>query len=430
MAKHSKHIQPSHEQLRRYAAGELTPAEQHGVEKAALQSEQTDDAVEGLLALKKENIDEKAALNDLRQRLHQRVRKNEHRLIPFYYAGAAAVVLAVGLSWWFTQKEEPAEQFSSTIALQRPAPVIQPEAVPNTADNQPFQASPSLAAVPKPPAGKPVALVPQAVAVPKAAMQQPAEEPLPTIALEEKRNETPAPATAATPISSPDSGQNAVAKARMSDRMVDASAALSKRSAFSAFNKEDVFTVRGRVLADNQEVLPGVALQIKNQLSGVSTDALGNFVLPNVHKGDEITVTSVGFEKKQMTVNDSIIGPIVLKEDAQALSEVVVIGRQDIPTITTREVSPKNGWQKYRSYLKNAAKSYIEQNPQAPRGEVRLAFILTSLGEMGNFENVKKVNTQLFEEAVRIVKNGDAWEPGIRNGQKVPDKIILRIDFK
>lgn len=431
MAKNTKHIPPSHEQLRRYAAGELTPAEQHRVEKAALKNEPTEDAVEGLLALKKANIDEKAALNDLRQRLHRRVQKNERRLIPFYYAGAAAVVLAVGLGWWLTQKDELSEKVSSTIALQGPAPEIQSEAVPGTADNQPFLAAPPVAEMPKPSAGKPTSRISKVIAVPEAAQQRLTEESLPTAALEEKRNEISAPTTASESLLSSDSGQSVAAKAPMPDRIAAApAAALSKKSAFSAVNREAAFTIRGKVLAENQEVLPGVALQIKNQLSGVSTDSHGNFVLPNVRKGDEIIISSVGFEEKRLTVNDSVITPIVLKENTQALSEVVVTATHDKPKMMTQEVSPKNGWKKYRNYLENAAKAYIAQNPQAPRGEVRLAFVVNLTGELIDFKAINKADAQLFEEAVRIIKTGDSWEPGLRNGQKVPDKIIMRIDFK
>jgi CarboxypepD_reg-like domain/Gram-negative bacterial TonB protein C-terminal len=432
MAKNTKHIQPSHEQLRRYAAGELTPAEQHRVEKAALQNEQTDDAVEGLLALKKENVDEKAALSDLRQRLYQRVQKNERRLIPFYYAGAASVVLAVGLGWWLTQKGELSEKVSSTIALQRPAPVIQPEAVPGSAaDNQPFLAAPSVAEVPKPSAGKPTSRISKVIAVPEAAQQRLTEEPLPTVALEEKRNEISAPTTASETLQSLDSGQSVATKAPMPNRIAAApAAALSKRNAFSAVNREAAFTIRGKVLAENQEALPGVALQIKNQLLGVSTDSQGNFVIPNVRKGDEISISSVGFEEKRLTVNDSIIAPIVLKENTQALSEVVVTATHDKPKMMTQEVSPKNGWKKYRNYLENAAKAYIAQNPQASRGRVRLSFVVNSTGDLTDFKGINKADAPLFEEAVRIIKTGDSWEPGLRNGQKVPDKINMTIDFK
>lgn len=431
MAKHSKHIQPAHELLRRYASGELSPAEQHGVEKAALQNEQTDDTVEGLLALKKANVDEKAALSDLRQRLHRRVRKNERRLIPFYYAGAAAVVLAVGIGWWFTQKEELSAPVSSSIALRGPTPVIRPEAAPGSHDNPPFQAAPSLAEVPELPAGKPALSASQAAQVPEAAQQQPAEEPLPTAALEEKSHDIPPQPAAPENRRMADSGQNSAAPAVGSERTVVApAAAFSKRSAFSAVNKQDVFTIRGKVLTGVQEALPGAAIQLKDHLSGVSTDAQGNFAVPNVRKGDEITVTSVGFEKKHITVNDSLMDPIVLKEDAQALSEVVVTGGQDNAKRMTREVSPKNGWRKYRSYLKNAAKAYIDKNPRAPRGEVRLAFVVTSEGGLIDFKAINKADAQLFEEAMRIIKNGDLWQPGLRNGQRVSEKALLKIRFK
>ncbi|WP_428667866.1 carboxypeptidase-like regulatory domain-containing protein [Runella sp.] len=431
MAKRQKYIEPSNEQLRRYVAGELSPAEQYHVEKAALQNKQIDDMLEGLQALKNANVDEETALKELSQKLNKRIRKNEQRLVPFYYASAAVIIIAAGLGRWLTQKEELSMKTSSTIALQQTPPVIQPESAPVAADNQPPQLLSPKVATPEP--SPPITASPpqpQADAVAESTPQ--VEKPAPTLVLEEKRSESPVADAVIAPAGArpPDSAQHVVAKTKAPDNISAAPvAALAKRSAFGA-GKAGVFTLRGKVLTDNQQALAGVVLQLKNQSSGVSTDAGGNFVLPNVRKGDEITISSVGYEQTQLTVKDSVITPIVLKEDRQALSEIVVVAGQESSKIKTREAGPKNGWKKYKKYLENAAKAYIAQHPQSPRGDVSLSFVLTTSGEPGNFEKMKKADAGLFEEAIRIIKNGDSWEPSIRNGQKVPDKILIRVRFE
>lgn len=428
MAKHQKNIEPSNEQLRRYVAGELSPAEQYQIEKAALQNKQLDDMLEGLQALKNANIDEETTLKELSEKLTKRIRKNERRLVPFYYASAAVIVIAAGLGWWLTQKEELSLKTSSTIALQQNPPVIQPESAPLAADNQP----PQLLSPPK--SSPPITTSlpqPQADAVAEAPPQ--VEKSATTAVLEEKRSESPVAdaVIAAGGARPPDSAQNEVAKTKAPDNIPAApAAALAKRSAFGA-GKASVFTLRGKILTDAQQALPGVTLQLKNQSSGVSTDAEGNFVLPNVHKGDEITVSSVGYEQTQLTVKDSVIAPIVLKEDRQALSEVVVTDASSAAKMMYRDPAPKNGWKAYGKYLENAAKAYIAQNPQAPRGKVRLlSFVLTASGELTDFKPLTKADPILVEEAIRIVKRGDSWVPGLRNGQLVPDKIVLNFSFE
>ncbi|AXE18902.1 hypothetical protein DR864_14655 [Runella rosea] len=423
MAKPKKYIEPSIEQLRRYVAGELTPAEQYQIEKAALENERMDDTIEGLRAIKKANVEDKKALKELRERLHQRVEKKQQSWLPYYYASAAAVVLVVGLGWWMALKKEMPGKASSAIAQRQPSPILKPESVPAVVGNQPSSIESSANTehfAPKP-----------ASTSKKEAATEIAAALKPTLTLEEKTNDVPALEAAPATVQVQDSGKNEAGSAQIPEKVEMApTAALAKRSAFSAVKNEAVFTVRGKVLTANLQALPGVALQLKNQLRGVSTDAGGNFVLPNVRRGDEITVLSVGFEKMQLTVSDSVIAPIVLKEDEQPLSEVVVSAPPRNAKIMNREVGPQNGWKKYKDYLENSAKAYIAQNPQAPRGQVKLSFVVTSSGELVDFKAINKADSQLFEEAIRIVKSGDSWEPGLRSGQLVADKVLVSVRFE
>jgi hypothetical protein len=459
MAKNKKHSTPSTDLLRRYVAGTLSPMEQHQLEKAALQNEQIDDTLEGLQALKAANVDEKAALEDLTQRLRQRVRKSERKLLPYYYASAAAVVLTVGLSWWLIQKEgvPEADTVSSTIALEKERAVLKPEAAPATIESKPPTFSGPMTAARKPSLSKPsgASQIQQSADAEK--MQQ-TESPAPNLALEEKKNEVAAPPTVPEAVQTQNAQQIVAVQPKMFNPSRDASApapvestqdldtvrvvaAKSKAptkevtgavaiSPQGRAKKENVFTLQGKVLdAGTQEPLPGVTLSFKGHSQGVITDAEGKFVLPYVQKNDKISVSFVGFQTLQMTVKDSLTAPILLEADQKVLSEVVVTGYGKSKPVN-REASPKNGQKVYENYLKTSADAFIAQNPQAPRGRVVLNFTVKPSGELSDFKNMNKANTVLFEEAMRMVKIGDAWNPPLKNGQPEVGKVRLVIRFE
>lgn len=462
MAKNKKHSTPSTDLLRRYVAGTLSPVEQYQLEKSVLQNQEIDDTLEGLQALKAANIDEKAALEDLTQRLRQRVRKSERKLLPYYYASAAAVVLTVGLSWWLIQKEElpmSADTVSSTILLEKERPIVKPKAAPAAIESQPSRPSAPIADARKPSLSNPSSS-PQIRESTDADKIQQAEPPVSNLALEEKKSEIEAPPTVSEAAPTQDAQPTVTAQPKMLNQSRVASAPAPVQStqdldtvrvvvakakkATQVINgavsslpqggakKENVFTLQGKVVdAITQEPLLGATLTFDGRSRGVTTDAEGKFALSDVQKNDKLTISSIGFKTIQMTIKDSLIPPILLQEDNQTLSEVVTTGHQkNNQTIT--EAAPKNGWKKYKNYLENSTKAYVAQNPQAPKGEVRLTFVLTASGELTDFKPLTKRDTKplLVEEAIRIVKSGDSWIPGLKNGQLVPDKILLRFRFE
>jgi hypothetical protein len=56
--------------------------------------------------------------------------------------------------------------------------------------------------------------------------------------------------------------------------------------------------------------------------------------------------------------------------------------------------------------------------------------VVTSSGELVDFKAINKADSRLFEEAIRIVKSGDSWEPGFRSGQLVADKVLVLVRFE
>ena len=84
-------------------------------------------------------------------------------------------------------------------------------------------------------------------------------------------------------------------------------------------------TCTGTVKDATGEPVIGASVVIKGTTTGTITDFDGKFSLPDVKRGDIIQVSFVGYESIEMTWNGSPLN-ITLKDDTQAIDEVVVVG--------------------------------------------------------------------------------------------------------
>ena len=405
MAKSKQHTTPSTDHLQKYVAGALTPQEQHEVEKEALQNPQVDETLEGLLALKAAKVNQNAALLELQQRLQERVTPKKRRLIPYYYASAAAVVMAVGLGWWLVQRQELPESTAKTVAetVLPSAPV--PESAPILAEKQiPLSAKPSTQRLAQKPLQEQVAAAPPTQ---DALETEPAERSAASI-VEEKKAEEVAAVSAQELAARPAQAKSRIASAPAAALLVD------------------TFTLRGKILdAETQEALAGSIISVKGSNRGTSSATDGTFLLRGVRPNDNVSIGAIGFAPAQITVKDSVLAPVLLKAEQNALSEVVVTGN------SKRAQKPKvaQASKAYSDYIQGEIDAFLKQNPQGPRGRVVVAFTVNELGELSDFENKNGANGQLFEEAVRILKQGEKWSPTYKKGKPQSERKTQAFRF-
>lgn len=84
--------------------------------------------------------------------------------------------------------------------------------------------------------------------------------------------------------------------------------------------------VTGIVTDMNEEPLIGVSVMVQGTGTGTVTDYNGKYVLPNVPSDAKLEFTYVGMEKQIIDVNGRTSINVVMREDAELLEEVVVIG--------------------------------------------------------------------------------------------------------
>jgi TonB-linked SusC/RagA family outer membrane protein len=86
-------------------------------------------------------------------------------------------------------------------------------------------------------------------------------------------------------------------------------------------------TVTGTVVsAADEETLIGVSISVKGTNAGTVTDLDGNFTFSNISGDAALVFSFLGYQTQEVKVNNRNFIRVALKEDTQALNEVVVIG--------------------------------------------------------------------------------------------------------
>jgi hypothetical protein len=84
--------------------------------------------------------------------------------------------------------------------------------------------------------------------------------------------------------------------------------------------------ITGKVIAENDEAIPGVNVIIEGTNVGTTTDANGAFEL-NVNSPNAVLVFSfIGYRTERIPVENRTTMDVTLVPDIQTLSEVVVVG--------------------------------------------------------------------------------------------------------
>jgi TonB-linked SusC/RagA family outer membrane protein len=94
---------------------------------------------------------------------------------------------------------------------------------------------------------------------------------------------------------------------------------------FAAAQQQQGGKVIGTV-TDEYGAVAGASVLVKGTTNGTVTDAEGKFAVEGVRNGEVIQVAFLGYDTQEIVFNGQKILNVQLKEDAQALEEVVVVG--------------------------------------------------------------------------------------------------------
>ncbi|MDI9863395.1 TonB-dependent receptor [Flectobacillus sp. DC10W] len=84
-------------------------------------------------------------------------------------------------------------------------------------------------------------------------------------------------------------------------------------------------TVKGKVVDENGQPIPGASVIIKGTTKGTTSDEKGEFSIVAPESG-ALIISSVGFNKKEINIAKRVSINVTLESDVKSLNEVVVVG--------------------------------------------------------------------------------------------------------
>lgn len=414
-----------------YLKGELSPREEFELEKKALEDPFVQEALEGL-----ESQDPGIVENDLAS-LSSRILKRRSRRFIYRVAASLLILLAVSAIWLLLpertdeklaqREEEPAREEKEVIPqevpiLEQEAEELIPEEKPASAppETEPQNATESQS-IPDDRANELVTKEPPVKMESESITSKPAvpelSPELAEIADRDIAEEDPEVSEEVIP------DENAMSFAITREAEFDTEENKAKKNvsgmARSAVH-QSTKSVYGKVVTSEGEGLPGVNVIIKGTNQGVITDFEGNFEL-EAAENSELVVSFIGMTRREVpvTLNDSM--RIVLTEDVETLSEVVVTNAGK--SLNT-PAGPLGGDEEFNRYVSENKRS-VEGEP----GKVVLRVTLSETGDIRDIQVVRSLSPAQNQEAIRLINEYRGFSPGILDGKPEESVIRLKIDF-
>jgi hypothetical protein len=406
----------SAEDIQNYAAGKLSVAEMHAIEKAALDDPFLADAIEGM----ENSIQQRGSaslnsdINDLQKRLSDRINgKRKTRVIGLnrlWWQVAAALIVLTGtgtLTYTYFNKSNFTNRNIAQSEIKKPAidSVEVKKDTPVVRSKQETLSNGNAdVAVNKPEIKKKVKffIVP----------------PHSNITIKKNVSDTISKSDDVASSISSTATQNKIFKKDTSETFNETKSRAVAKDIVSYNTNEFV----GKVVDINSQPISGAYVNIANQKNATVTDNNGMFKLFAL-KADsiiKINVSSVGFETtKAILISDNDIADntVNLRSNTSSLSEVVVTGarakkKADAKNIASEETlknaEPVTGWKKYKEYL--------DKNKRLSGDSIGLriieivSFTIKKNGKLSNFNIEQSYDDDFDDEAIRLIKNGPAWK--------------------
>ena len=85
-------------------------------------------------------------------------------------------------------------------------------------------------------------------------------------------------------------------------------------------------TITGTIVDSSGEPVIGASIVVKGTTNGTITDVDGNYSLSNVPENSTVSISYIGYQPLSYPASSKELSRVILKEDAEMLDEVVVIG--------------------------------------------------------------------------------------------------------
>lgn len=196
-------------------------------------------------------------------------------------------------------------------------------------------------------------------------------------------------------------------------------------SSASIRKNEEIIDLAEKITLNTNLKDAPVVIEAVNEKPAEDTDKapVRNIVQTNKIKQTEPVVeaqTAANDEPQQNTISSGT------NSDDPAASDQHVY---DFVSISTQPNFP-GGFDKFYSYLGKTIRYPVKAVENNIQGKVYMSFVVEKNGDLSDIKVVRKLDNELDEEAVRVLKNSPRWAPGRQNGKAVRVKFNIPINFQ
>jgi TonB family protein len=371
---------PATAELRAYAAGTLAPADEHRIEAHMLDCERCADLVEGFSMSDTATTDR--AVAELRTRMQARLGQEKPAPVAGGWAwpriaAAAALVAALGGGLWTLQQSDvpsaPVIARQETVASAPP-----PTAAPATEPASPAQAD--------------VAAAPKATPAAKPSAKGPADYATVTLPRRARRG------ALRTPTQANQADDEAADYATLSEqKAAPSTAAIIAAEAPDASSPLEFGAPPQKASSKNEAPLPGRVTADSARAQGLAQ------------------VTSRAMKAKAAGAD---------------MPAAALVRNTPMPVTPAINPAPVGGTPALRDYLRREASQFVpEINNLRISGTVRIRFVVEADGKLSNIKVTRGMRKDYDDEALRLVCEGPAWQPGIAGGKRAPLPMEVTVPF-
>ena len=427
--------------IRKYLNGELDSGAMHQFEKRAQDDPFLMDALEGY---ESNAANQQANLDELGNRLQQRITAKQRRIIPYrLIAIAASVLIVFTVGWlWLSKDHQQTLQTNAKIAKPAVKHALTPPTVADTAINNQIAANTPHS--PEKLSKKTARTTPLreiiiahkkaeadnmiASAEPAAAKADTVAEdttPLNEMVVMNYNASKKKDVKGNVQVAETDK-QKTIPPANTEQALQSKVAGVTTTPAESPFSarQSSKIVLQGRIVDKTDGMaLPGVSVRVPGTSFGAVTDNNGKFSIPVDSNKSNIVIAYIGYNTLKInTRNRDSLKTIGLEPNHSSLNEVVVVGygsqKKDDEPVTAAH--PKDGWHSFKKYLNENAVS-----PDGKTGIVKLSFTVDPNGNISEVVIIKGLSALTNKKAIDLINNGPDWT-GSSNGKTEQVKIRVR----
>ncbi|HRG09549.1 MAG TPA: TonB family protein [Cyclobacteriaceae bacterium] len=111
------------------------------------------------------------------------------------------------------------------------------------------------------------------------------------------------------------------------------------------------------------------------------------------------------------------------------ISNLELKDQNDIYSVVEETATPKNGMEKFYQYIGSNLTYPREARQKGIQGRVFIEFVVNQNGSLSDIRPLKGIGGGCDEEAVKVMANAEAWNPGKQRGMAVRQRMVIPIIF-